>query len=270
MISDRPGADMILLAIITLIISNTLVQANANDKTYGSVTDVRFNSCYDGDTCRFDIPDWPDIVGDNISVRIKGIDTPEMRGQCKREKKLARKAKLVANRLLTNADTLSLHDIERGKYFRIVARVKVGEQFLGKRMLDKDLAHKYDGGTKQDWCEQQSRTKTPAREVTDGNNVRIMSIDKDEEIVTIKNRSDKPVSLSGWTLVSKKGNQQYNFPDGTNLRPSQKLKVTAGRDARHNPPKYYKWTGRYIWNNSAKDIGMLINSEGEVVSRWPE
>ena len=35
---------------------------------------------YDGDIITVDSPDWPDIVGDNIGIRIAGIDTPELRG----------------------------------------------------------------------------------------------------------------------------------------------------------------------------------------------
>ena len=50
-------------------------------------------SCYDGDTCKFDIPDVPDVFGKGLSIRIRGIDTPEIRGKCENEKVLAKKAK---------------------------------------------------------------------------------------------------------------------------------------------------------------------------------
>ncbi len=35
---------------------------------------------YDGDTITVDIAEWPAIVGDDIGVRIRGVDTPVLRG----------------------------------------------------------------------------------------------------------------------------------------------------------------------------------------------
>lgn len=62
----------------------------AGQPTYGDVKVSRVTSIYDGDTFTATIDGWLGIAGKNIGVRISGIDTPEMRGKCKKEIELAR------------------------------------------------------------------------------------------------------------------------------------------------------------------------------------
>ena len=48
-----------------------------------------FHGCYDGDTCTVSLPQGiPALFGDHITVRLAGIDTPEMKGICEEEKAL--------------------------------------------------------------------------------------------------------------------------------------------------------------------------------------
>ena len=123
------------------------------DKTYGSVTIAEITSIYDGDTFRANIPDYPPIIGQHIGIRIKGVDTPEMRGQCEQEKNMARKAKQYTVTTLRNAKTIELRNMQRGKYFRIVADVYADGQSVGEGLVREGLAVVYDGGKKvKDWC----------------------------------------------------------------------------------------------------------------------
>jgi len=47
---------------------------------------------------------------------------------------------------------IELQDIQRGKYFRILARVYIdGEELAGKLILA-GLARAYDGGARKGWC----------------------------------------------------------------------------------------------------------------------
>lgn len=77
-----------LLIVLYLSLIST---ANATPKTYGHFTVSKLISVYDGDTIRVDIAncDQP-ILCQNISIRIFGIDTPEIRGKCQNEKHLAK------------------------------------------------------------------------------------------------------------------------------------------------------------------------------------
>jgi len=122
---------------------------------------------YDGDTVTVNLIDLQDIDFDKtyaalwhkIGIRVNGIDTPEMRGKCPEEKALARVAKYFVRDILKDAEYLSIRDISRGKYFRIVADVIVNpgtpdELNLKDALLDADLAVPYDGGRKShSWCE---------------------------------------------------------------------------------------------------------------------
>ncbi|MDF3075557.1 MAG: hypothetical protein K0S54_3224 [Alphaproteobacteria bacterium] len=88
------------------------------------------------------------------SVRILGIDAPELNGACELERLRAKTARefleqRTANRLVV------LHDISNDKYGgRVVARVTTesGED-LGAILLEEGLAAAYDGrGAKAKWC----------------------------------------------------------------------------------------------------------------------
>jgi len=99
------------------------------------IFNVKVLSCYDADTCRVNLPrsafndDWAyALFGHNIPIRIEGIDTPEIRGKCQKEKDLAYEARDLVRGLLNNAQsiTLTIDDNPkevRGKYFRIVGRL---------------------------------------------------------------------------------------------------------------------------------------------------
>ena len=115
---------------------------------------VTYRTCYDGDTCRFDIPNVHPFFGENIPIRIAGIDTPEKRGKCDQEKDLAIKARDLVRERLQAAQSIVLKDVKRGKYFRIVARVIADGEDISDLLFQEGLAVAYDGGTKtKDWCE---------------------------------------------------------------------------------------------------------------------
>jgi len=119
---------------------------------YGTVIVSKVISVYDGDTFRVDINSLSPIAGKNIPIRVNGVDTPEIRGKCPYEKKLAYKAKdFVMNKLL-KAKKIELKNIQRGKYFRIVADVFVDGVSLEQELLDNGLAYKYSGKKKLGWC----------------------------------------------------------------------------------------------------------------------
>ena len=122
-------------------------------QSYESVQVAKVISVYDGDTFKVDIEGYPEIVGKGISVRVNGIDTPEIKGKCDAEKKLAIKAKQLTERLLFNAKRVVLKEIKRGKYFRIVANVDIDDQDLGEVLIQEGVAVPYWGGKKAyTWC----------------------------------------------------------------------------------------------------------------------
>jgi endonuclease YncB( thermonuclease family) len=109
---------------------------------------------YDADTVTVSVPDIHPLFGHEISVRLRGIDTPELKTEDDCEKKLALEAKAVVANVLRNANRIELQDIDRDKYFRVLANVVVDGESLSDLLLRSHLAYPYDGGTKRriDWC----------------------------------------------------------------------------------------------------------------------
>ncbi len=144
---------LIILVFLTVMHCNNLIAGSIseNDK---SLENVQFVRNYDGDTITFNIPNTPAIIGKNIAIRLRGIDTPEIKkNNCSEEKEKAETAKQLVYSLLKYARVINLHRIDRGKYFRILADVEFDGQDLASILLEKNLAVKYSGGKKEsNWC----------------------------------------------------------------------------------------------------------------------
>lgn len=115
---------------------------------------VKYVRNYDADTITMEIPGLHPLLGKNAGIRVLGVDTPEIRTKNACEKKKAKHAKKVVEKILSKAKRIDLENISRGKFFRIVADVKADGKSLTKMLLEKNLAYPYDGGTKRkvDWC----------------------------------------------------------------------------------------------------------------------
>lgn len=111
-------------------------------KTYNdTITD--FEIVKDGDTFVINIPNIPDVFGSEIAVRIRGIDTPELRDTREEVKEQAYRAKAELEKLLLNAKEIILYNIGRDKYFRILASVKADGIDIGEYMIKNKFALKY-------------------------------------------------------------------------------------------------------------------------------
>ncbi|MFK5949704.1 MAG: thermonuclease family protein [Methylococcales bacterium] len=141
-----------MLRILLILIIPLSAFAGIKDKTYGSVIVAEVTSIYDADTFRVNIQDYPPIVGEHMSIRVLGIDAPEIRGKCESEKKRARQAKQFTVQALRSAKIIELRNIKRGKYFRLLANVYVDGQNLAQQLINAGHARPYDGGKRAGWC----------------------------------------------------------------------------------------------------------------------
>ncbi|WP_339675786.1 thermonuclease family protein [uncultured Zhongshania sp.] len=119
---------------------------------FGSATVAEVRTIYDGDTFRVNIAGWPSVVGESMPVRIKGVDTPELRGKCQSEKDAARAAKQFSVGRLREGRVIELRFIERDKYFRLLAEVWIDGMSLGDQLISQGFAVPYTGGKKIVWC----------------------------------------------------------------------------------------------------------------------
>ena len=110
----------------------------------------------DGDTIKLDVSkESPLIKKLGLSVRIKGIDTPEKapKAKCDKENALGQQATKLTTDLVGNKELL-LSQVENDKYGgRIVANVKVGGVDIAQELLKKGLARVYNGEKKKSWCD---------------------------------------------------------------------------------------------------------------------
>lgn len=110
---------------------------------------------YDGDTFTARAYVWPGVYV-RTKVRLRKVDTPEIRGKCPQEKALAQKAKEFVNDQVTGK-LVQLTQIERGKYAqRVLANVEYNGKSLAEELLKHDLARPYDGGGRKSWCDRES------------------------------------------------------------------------------------------------------------------
>lgn len=118
-----------------------------------TMREYRNNLCYDGDTCYVTAPSLP-VPLQKMSIRILGIDTPEIRGKCEKEKKLALEARAFANKMFRDASSIEFANLDWDKYGgRILADVYIDGKSYKDEIINTGLARPYDGGTKQEWCE---------------------------------------------------------------------------------------------------------------------
>lgn len=125
---------------------------------------VKYLKNYDADTITVEIPGVHPLIGEKISVRVLGVDTPEVKGKLPCEKDAARTAKKLVESLLKNAKRIDLTEVGRDKYFRVLANVVVDGKSIKDLLFKNKLAYEYDGGTKEkvNWCAFQKTGRIPA------------------------------------------------------------------------------------------------------------
>lgn len=120
-------------------------------RTYGDMEAVVMR-VVDGDTLYARIVEVHPIIGYEIGIRVYGIDTRELDDG-------GDKSGDMAKALLLPGTRITLKNLRRGKFFRIVAEVwfdmksadgtVTTRTSLAQLLLDKDLAYPYYGGTKR-------------------------------------------------------------------------------------------------------------------------
>ena len=139
----------IWIKIIFFFLNSILISSTF---AYGDVKISKVISIYDGDTLMVNIDSFPDIVGKNIRIRIKGIDAPEIKGKCQKEIDLAIMARDYLRNAINQSSQIELRNIERGKYFRIVGELYIDGENISKGLIKEKLAYIYHGGKKRSWC----------------------------------------------------------------------------------------------------------------------
>jgi endonuclease YncB( thermonuclease family) len=137
--------------LIALILALIPFSAWADPAIPGPVA-AKVIKVYDGDTFTVEAYPWPGLEA-KASVRIDGVDTPEIRGKCEAEKQKAVEAREFVKGLVLG-EVVLLENVKHGKYAgRVVADVKLnnGEK-LADKIIAQGLGREYHGGPRGKWC----------------------------------------------------------------------------------------------------------------------
>ena len=129
----------------------TITKSQTSEKIYPGRYEVVVTSVHDGDTITVEIPEFPSIIGENIGIRLDGIDTPELTDKRQEIKSIALEAKEYVRRKVSTAKKIEIDNLKRDKYFRIDAKVYIDGLLIQDELLKLKLAKPYDGGTKMPW-----------------------------------------------------------------------------------------------------------------------
>lgn len=243
---------------------------------------ARVITIVDGDTIRVV------MNGQEYPVRYIGIDTPEIVHPGLPVEPFGPEAAEANRQLVLDRDVLLERDVsDTDAYGRLLRYVWVGDLMVNGELVRLGLAkaNSYFPDVKyQDYLEGLeaeafaaglgiwSITPTPppppAAEPSEPMGVFIAEVFKagKPETVTLENNGPVAVDLSGWTLVSVRGNQRYTIPGGTVLEPGARITVYSGPGADAAGPLF--WTTDNMWNNSEFDPAELYDAAGTLVSRW--
>ncbi len=112
----------------------------------------KIDRVYDGDTLFAFVKGHNPIDKKTAGIRIRGIDTPEMKADKPSVRKKALKAKEFVEFEIRKARKVHLYNISTNdKYGRILATIFCDGRDLAKMLLENKLAKPYDGGTKPKW-----------------------------------------------------------------------------------------------------------------------
>jgi len=251
-IPPTPTEDVSFYNVADCIPKNTLVQR-------GTVTQV-----IDGDTIEVLLED-----GNFYSLRYIGIDAPES------GRPYSVEASQANSDLVLHRQVILIKDqSEVDQYKRLLRYVIVDHVFINLELVKTGLAQVEnfppdtacaetfaiaEGAARAVFAGKWAATQTPEASAPQ---VIILTVNKREEWVDIKNSGDSDVDLAGWNLVSERGHQEC--PLSGVIKAGETLRIWAmsaqgdGFSCGYASP---------IWNNSESDPAVLYNPQGVEVSR---
>ena len=233
-------------------------------------TEAQVVQVVDGDTIKVE------VEGTVYTVRYIGIDTPETVHPSKPVEWMGPEAS-EANKRLVEGQTVYLEEdvSETDRYGRLLCYVFLADGlFVNAELLRSGYAqvstYPPDVRYQDLFLEMQQEAREAERGLwgaTPAPNARIILVDKRAEFVDIRNDGDQAQDLSGWVLVSVKGNQRCGL--GGVLGPGEILRIWAMAED-SGKGGYNCGFGNSIWNNSESDPAELYDAGGQLIDRYPQ
>ncbi len=143
---------IILYAIYLLLLPFSAPEASPRQEVLTGPIQAQVLKVLDGDTVDVKAHIW---IGQEIeiSIRLNGIDTPEIKGKCQEERSMAEAAQQEIIRLI-NGKPIRIYNIRLEKYAgRALAEAETANGInIASHMIQKGLARPYHGEKRGVWC----------------------------------------------------------------------------------------------------------------------
>lgn len=284
------GSTLVPLRFVSEALGNT-VGWESNSRTIIISSAAKENAVVkrvvDGDTLEVD------INGTTSKVRLIGIDTPEsVHPDANRNSSEGKNASEYTKEQLTGKTIGLEYDVGKtDQYGRILAyaylesglmyNAQLAAEGYAQQMtfqpnvkwagLFKELIADARSNNRGLWAEKSAGNTNPSEEIQTNTSpinsgpVAITVLDYFGEVVQIQNNGSADVVMTGWKLVSTKGNQTFYFPEGFILKAGASVQVVSGKDAANGEGKL-KWTTANVHNNGGDDPVQLYNADDVKVS----
>ena len=228
----------------------------------------------DGDTFDVLIDNPPNRLKQRETVRLLGVDAPELNHDGKAEPFSFEASEYTKDRVYNKTVLLVFDHRLRDQYGRVLAYVYLPDgSCLNVELLEQGYVRLYSGeecrlteefrlleGTaRQDqvglWAEEEK-------------SVFIAEIHNAgyEEHLVIRNGTEKAVELRNWRIVDDDG-AVLLIPDGVVLEARGTVTIYSGSEGVHDPPRSYYLTKQNIWNNNG-DTAYLYSAANELVDTY--
>ena len=214
----------------------------------------------DGDTFKVSIADPPYGMRTEETVRLMGIDTPEM------DEPEGMKARDHVVRTVGAGRVYLAFDFRRrDRYDRLLAFVYLPDgTLLNAELIEECLAELYHYDDLMYFYEAFEDLERSA-ECGHGDGVMIAAIRNHgrDEHVELRNHTSPAVDLSGWRLCDDDGDI-VTIPAGTILAPGETLAVCSGTGCVGSPEPFLHLTTKNIWGNPG-DVACLKDRSGALI-----
>jgi competence protein ComEC len=103
-----------------------------------------------------------------------------------------------------------------------------------------------------------------AKALLTAKDIRIESIDRESELLTLKNTGNAEADLSQWWILSERGGELFVLPAGTRIVPGGVLTIASGK----NPPEAdLTWPEKNVWHDKKSDTAILYDHAGNEAGR---
>ena len=92
----------------------------------------------------------------------------------------------------------------------------------------------------------------------------IADVDNEDDCIILRNDGKAPAEVSGWYIVSEKGNQIFVLPEGTAIAPGGELTISSQSSKAKGD---LTWPDKKVWHKSKEDAALLYDVYGRLIDQ---